>query len=112
MVVAVLSMTMTVNAENESDNNADVYTVNTNINSLVRYLNLDEQQTLDVKDVHTSFCNDLKEAATATPEEKDMIVKLALKKNCMYMHLVLNAEQYTKYLRVLNATMNNKGLNK
>ncbi len=112
MVVVVLSMAMTVNAENESNNNTDVYTMNTNISSLARYLELSEQQVLDVKDVHTSFCNDLKEAATADAEEKDMIVKLALKKYCMYMHIVLDAKQYTKYLRVLNATVNNRGLNK
>lgn len=112
MVVVVLSMSMTVNAENESNNNTDVYTINTNIRSLAKYLDLDEQQILDVKDVHTSFCNDLKEAATADAEEKDMIVKLALKKNCMYMHMILDSKQYAKYLRVLNATVNNRGLNK
>lgn len=112
MVVVVLGMTMTVNAENEGNNNMDVYTVNTNIGSLVRYLNLDKQQALDVADVHTSFCNDLKEAATASDAEKDMIVKLALKKNCMYMHMILDSKQYAKYLRVLNATMNNRGLHK
>lgn len=112
MVVVMLSMAMTMNAENESNNNTDVYTVNSNVSSLVKYLDLNEQQTLDVKDIHASFCNDLKEAALADAEEKDMIVKLALKKNCMYMHMVLDAKQYTKYLRVLNATVNNKGLNK
>lgn len=112
MVVAVLSMTMTVNAENENDNNANVFSVNRNINTLVKYLDLNEQQTLDVTDVHTSFCNDLQEAVSAEGDEKAMIIKLALKKNCMYMHMILDKEQYAKYLRVLNATMNNKGLNK
>lgn len=112
MVAVVLGMTVTVNAENESNNNTDVYTVNTNISSLAKYLDLNEQQKLDLADVHTSFCNDLKEAATASDEEKDMIVKLALKKNCMYMRMFLDSKQYVKYLRVLNATMNNRGLNK
>lgn len=112
MVVAMLSMTMAVNAENESSNNADVYTVNRNINTLVKFLELNEQQALDVIDVHASLCNDLQEAIGAEGAEKDMIVKLALKKNCMYMKLVLDNEQYTKYLRVLNATVNNRGLNK
>ncbi len=112
MVVVVLSMAMTVNAENEGSNNADVYIVNRNINTLATYLDLDEQQTLDVADVHASFCNDLQEAINAEGDERAMIVKLALKKNCMYMKLVLDKDQYAKYLRVLNATINNKGLNK
>lgn len=112
MVALVLGMAATVNAENENANTTNVYSVNTNVKSLTKYLDLNEQQALDVKDIHTSFCNDLKEAATAEGAEKDMIIKLALKKNCMYMHMVLNKKQYAKYLRVLNATMNNRGLNK
>lgn len=112
MVVLMLGMAATVNAENENANTTDIYTVSTNIKSLAKYLGLNTQQTLDVNDIHTSFCNDLKEAATAEGAERDMIIKLALKKNCMYMHMVLDKEQYSKYLRVLNATMNNRGLNK
>ena len=35
----------------------------------------------------------------------------AVKKDLKYMNYILNKEQYRKYLLVLNATFNNRGLN-
>ena len=111
MVIAVLSMGMTVNAENESINTADIFTVKANVPSLARYLELREQQVADVADVQEMFTKDLAKAQAAQGKKRASIVKRALRRNCANMHVLLDYDQYKKYLRVLNATVNNRGLN-
>ena len=111
-VVAMLSMTTSTFAGNEGVNKKDAFILNENIESLTKYLNLNEQQAKDAKDIHTLLCQDLQKASEATGADRDMLIKLAFKRNYMYMHIALDFEQYSKYLRVLNATANNLGLNK
>ena len=50
-------------------------------------------------------------AAKASDDKRQEMKNKAVKKNLSYMHYVLSAQQYHKYLIYLNATMNNRGLN-
>ncbi|MCD8291124.1 MAG: hypothetical protein LUC91_06445 [Prevotella sp.] len=114
MIVAVLSMTMAF-AGNEKMNSVDstnAYNMSVNHEKLADYLELSSDQFEAVKDIHTSFCVDMLNAANSNGEERSYMVQDALYKDLTYMSYILTKDQYNKYLRVLNATFNNRGLNK
>ena len=101
-VVAVLSMTMTF-AENEKLNSVENA-------RLADCLGLSIDQAEAVQDIHTSFCADMMNAAGANADERESMVKKAVEKDLKYMRYVLTQDQYRKYLMLLNATFNNRGL--
>ncbi len=114
IVVAVLSMTMTF-AGNEKLNivdSANAYNMSVNHVKLAEYLELSSDQFEAVKDIHASFCADMLNAANSVGEERSYMIKDAIDKDLTYMSFILTKDQYNKYLRVLNATFNNRGLNK
>ena len=111
-VVAVLSMTMTF-AENEKLNsveNANAYNMAVNYDRLADCLGLSMDQAEAVQDIHSSFCADMMNAAGANADERESMVKKAVEKDLKYMRYVLTQDQYCKYLMLLNATFNNRGL--
>ena len=111
-VVAVLSMTMAF-AENEKLNNvenANAYNMAVNYDRLADCLGLSSDQAEAVQDVHTSFCADMMNAAGANADERDNMIKKAVEKDLKYMRYILTENQYRKYLMLLNATFNNRGL--
>ncbi len=111
-VVAVLSMTMTF-AENENLNNtsnASAYNMAVNYDKLADCLGLSTDQAEAVQDIHTSFCADMMNAAGANADERNGMIKKAVEKDLKYMRYVLTENQYRKYLMLLNATFNNRGL--
>lgn len=113
-VMAVLSMTLTF-AENENLNSADntkAYSMTVNYGKLAEYLGLSFDQQELVQDVHTSFCADMMNAAGTTGDERKAMVDKAIEKDLKYMRHILTNDQYRKYLVVLNATFNNRGLEK
>lgn len=113
-VVAVLSMTMTF-AENEKLNsveNVSAYDMTVNYVKLADCLQLSGDQVELVQDIHTSFSADMMNVAYANADERDFMIKNAIAKNLKIMRLVLNGQQYRKYLTLLNLTFNNRGLNK
>ena len=88
-LVAVMSMTMAF-AEGENTvatNTVAAYDMKVNYSKLAEALGLSMDQLESVEDVHKSFCIEI-------------------------MHYILNNSQYSKYLLLLNTTMNNRGLNK
>lgn len=111
-VVAVLSMTMTF-AENEKLNsveNANAYNMAVNYDRLADCLGLSMDQAEAVQDIHSSFCADMMNAAGANADERESMVKKAVEKDLKYMRYVLTQDQYRKYLMLLSATFNNRGL--
>lgn len=111
-VIAVLSMTMTF-AENETLNgveNVSAYNMNVNYGRLADCLGLSNDQVEAVQDIHTSFCADMMNAASANADERKGMVKKAVEKDLKYMRYVLTGDQYRKYLMLLNVTFNNRGL--
>jgi hypothetical protein len=112
-VVAMLSMTMAF-AENEDANNVNnvaAYDMKVNIRKLGEVLGLTYDQMESVSDIHRTFCGEMMVASQANKDERSGLVKKAVAKDLQYMNYILNREQYRKYLMLLNATLNNRGLN-
>jgi len=113
-VVAVLSMTMAF-AEDEnlnSVNKSNAYDMTINYGKLGQALGLSADQLDAVEDVHKVFCADMLSVSAATKESRKLMMDNAIKKDLRYMRYILDNEQYHKYLVLLNATINNRGLNK
>ena len=81
-----------------------------NYDRLADCLGLSIDQAEAVQDIHTSFCADMMNAAGANADERESMVKKAVEKDLKYMRYVLTQDQYRKYLMLLNATFNNRGL--
>ena len=112
MTLAMLSMTMTF-AENEnatetSDLNA--YDMSVNMRKLSVALDLKEDQMEAVAEIHHTFSAEMLFAAQASKDERKEMVKKAVMKDVKYMNYILEEKQYKKYLMLLNATLNNRGI--
>ena len=113
-VVAVMSMTMAF-AAGENDNNTattNEYKVNLSTYALSRALNLNQDQVDVVEDINRTFSAEMMNAAVSDSSEREAKVNAAIKKDLSYMHYVLNNSQYREYVKLLNVTLNNRGLNK
>jgi len=113
-VVAVLSMTMAF-AAGENDNNTattNAYKFNLSTYALSRALNLNQDQVDVVEDINRTFSAEMMNAAVSDSSEREAKVNAAIKKDLSYMHYVLNNSQYREYVKLLNVTLNNRGLNK
>lgn len=108
-VIAVLSMT-TATAENENMNSTNAFSMNVKMENLGRALNLSNDQLEVVKDVHSSFCADMMNAAAADKADRKEMVNMAVKRDLIYMRALLDREQFRKYRAILNATFVNRGL--
>ena len=99
VMVAMLSMTLTY-AENETASNlntTEAYDLKTvNMKKLGQALNLSKDQV-------ESF-------AEAAGEERTKMVDKAISKDLAYMNYILSADQYRKYVMLLNMTLINRGL--
>lgn len=114
MLVALVSMTTMAFAEGENAkaaNEAAAYDMSVNYSKLANALGLSIDQLESVEDVHKTFCIEMMNAANAPKDERKGMVDKAIEKNLKYMRYILNSNQYSKYLQLLNATMNNRGLN-
>ena len=113
-LVAMLSMT-TAFAEGEkvaNANNVEAYELNINMNKLFAALDLANDQKEAVADIHHTFASELKFAAQYANNDRKALVARAIDNDVKWMRYVLNDKQMHTYLRLLNATINNRGLNK
>ena len=116
-VMVMLSMTFAFaenegNEENESLNNASLYEFHVNMNQLSYTLGLSRDQREFVTDVMYALDNDMQHVASAPAKERKELMKKAISRNLAATRLVMSKSQYHKYLMLLNATLNNRGLNK
>ena len=89
------------------------YNFNINFNQLGYYLELNEEDLNMVKLIHKGFCDGILLASkTDDAETKKAIFFNALDYELYNMKAVLSHEQYLKFLRVLNISINNRGFNK
>ena len=113
-VVAVMSLTMAF-AAGENDNNTattNAYKFNLSTYALSRALNLNQDQVDVVEDINRTFSAEMMNAAVSDSSEREAKVNAPIKKDLSYMHYVLNNSQYREYVKLLNVTLNNRGLNK
>ena len=112
-IIAMLSMTLTF-AENEnaaSLNTTEAYDMTVNMNKLSQALGLSKDQLESVAEIHKTFSAEMMFAAqTASGTERQKMVEKAINKDLAYMDYVLSAEQYRKYVMLLNVTLYNRGL--
>ena len=87
------------------------YNINVNAKSLVRFLNLSEDQKSLVMEFQRTFEKSLLSASVIDGNSRrDAIVDNAIKSNLRNMNCILTAEQYRKYTRVLNVTLRNRNI--
>ena len=113
-MVAMLSMT-TAFAEGENAanvENMEAYELNINMNKLSKALNLADDQKEAVAEIHQTFASELKFAAEYGKNDRKAYVDRAIENDVKWMRYILNEEQMHIYLRLLNTTINNRGLNK
>ncbi len=111
-VVVALSLA-TAYAGNEGLNGADganAYVMEVGIDRLARFLGLTPEQAAAVEGIHSGFCADMSNAAGADASERGFLVRNAVARDLANMRLVLTKEQYRDYLRALNETFRNRGI--
>lgn len=113
VVVAMLSMTMTF-AENETAANlnaTEAYDMQSvNMKKLGMALNLSKDQMESFAEVHKTFSAEMLFAAQTVGDERQKMVKKAIKKDLAYMNYILSSDQYRKYVMLLNMTLMNRGI--
>ena len=113
-MVALLSMTAAF-AEGEVNNESAEtakYEINFNLGSLSKALDLSYDQTRAVSDINQMFASDMTNAAAASGNERKELRTKAINRDLAYMRTVLDKDQYKTSVMLLNATLNNRGLNK
>ena len=110
--VVMLSMTAAF-AEGENvdmTTNTNAYVLKINNYRLGEYLALNSDQYETMTDINKAFEAEMLNAGAADKNERKEMVEKAIKHNLGYMKHILNENQYHMYLRVLNVTLNNRGL--
>lgn len=112
-MVAVLGMTVATFAEGEKmtgTDNVQAYNITINTSMLGRALKLSEEQLVVVDEINKEFSADMTSVAAADKESRKAMMDEAVKKDLRSMHEVLNRKQYKTYVRILDATITNRGL--
>ena len=109
-IAFLFTMNASAIAENEAINNVEAYSINTNINSLVRFLNLSADQVESFESVQKVFEENLKYASYMSGDARKHMVNSSIDFDVRNMSYILNKEQYRKYITVLNVTLNNRNI--
>jgi len=115
-LMLVMMFTMSVYSFAEDNNASEAqkienFDVKINTKKLGQYLELSKDQVESVEAIENEFSSDLMFAAVECNDNNRIIVtQNAISKNIKNMAYILNREQYIKYLKVLNATVHNRGL--
>ena len=116
MMVMMFTMSMSSFADGVTVTNENVnierYTMNVNVNQLASYIGLEDGNKIeDLAFVEEELHNDLIFVATECNEmNRKIVAKNAIDKHLKNVRYILNGDQYRKYLRVLNATIINRGI--
>lgn len=114
MMVMMFTMSMGLFAEDNNANEVqrtEMYDVKVNIKNLSRFLVLSKDQVESVSAIEEEFSRDLMFAAVeCNGNNRHLVTQNAINKNIKHMSYILNKKQYQKYLKVLNVTINNRGL--
>ena len=104
------TMNVSAMAENEAINNVEAYNINTNINSLVKYLNLSSDQIESVESVQKIFEENMRCASHMNGQSRINMINNTIEFGTKNMNYILNKEQYKKYIMALNVTLNNRNI--
>lgn len=115
-LMLVMMFTMSVYSFAEDNNATEIervekYDIKVNTKRLAQFLDLSADQYEAVDAVINEFSSDMMFAGVECNDtNRKAVTKNALNKNIKYMAYILNAEQYHNYLKVLNVTLNNRGI--
>ena len=115
MVVASLMIaTANVEAGNKADDkkNTSDFVIDINMTSLTRALNLKYYQVDQMAKASARLYRNVKFAKSSNPVKQSERLYKALSNNLRVAHEVLDENQYRDYLKLLNSTFVNKGLDK
>ena len=110
MLMMSTTLAFAGNEENETVNTA--YEFNVNMEKLSYALGLNSDQYFFVADVMDAFKDDMMTVAYAPAEDRKGLMDQVIKRNLSAARTLMTTKQYHKYLMLLNATINNRGLNK
>ncbi len=82
---------------------------NINVSKLGQFLNLTSLQNEEVANI-TEFFNEQMVKATSTKKNQDAKLHTAVYGNLKLMKQTLTKEQYSKYVKLMNATLKNRGI--
>ncbi len=82
---------------------------NINVYKLSKYLNLTSMQSEEVYNISEYFTEQMGKATSAKKNKEEKLHK-AVYGNLKLMKQTLTAEQYTKYVALLNMTLKNRGI--
>jgi 23S rRNA A2030 N6-methylase RlmJ len=108
MMVAAFSLTATCFAEGKNENQD--WSMNVNVMKLSKYLNLESKQMTEVEAISDYFADRIQSASYAKDEKQAQKVREAVYGNFKLMKRTLTAEQFKKYVALMNTTLRNKGL--
>lgn len=111
MLLATNVTAMAEDSNSDKMNMVEAYDIKININSLARYLELSRDQIESVEYIQSTFTECLRCAPFAGSEEDcKRLANNAIKYNLREMNCVLTKEQLKKYIKILNITLNNRGI--
>lgn len=118
IVFAAMLMAASVTSAFASDNkvsntdNIEAYDMtNVNVKSLSNYVGMSRDQYEIAVDVMKEFGNDMAFASSnPSGDSRNAVTRNAVIKNMRNMKMFLDNEQYKRYVTVLNATLNNRGI--
>lgn len=106
--VAAVCLTATTFAAGNQPTTAK-WESNINVIKLSKYLNLDAGQYEEVANICEYF-NEQMERATNSKKNREKLLRNAVYGNLKLMKKALNKKQYANYTKVLNVTLQNKGI--
>ncbi len=107
-LMAALCLTATAFAAGNQPTDANWYK-NINVDKLGQYLNLTADQHQEVSDICDYFGRQMTQAHRSKKNQEKLLRK-AVYSNLKLMKQTLDEKQYANYVRVLNVTLNNKGI--
>ena len=113
-IILFMAFLFTMNAaafaENEATTNVEAYNISANINSLVKYLDLSKDQVESFENVQKVFEDSLRGASVMGNDGRKKMVKNSIDFDLKNMKFILNDEQFKKYVKILNVTLVNRGI--
>ncbi len=107
-IMAVFALTAGAFAAEKEPTNAK-WEGNINVYKLGQYLKLSSMQSDEVANISEYFTEQLAKASSSK-KDKDSKLRTAVYGNLKLMKKTLTPEQYAKYLKVLNVTLTNNGM--
>ncbi|NDV81171.1 hypothetical protein [Bacteroides sp. 51] len=107
--MAVICLSASSFAAGKQPTTATTWEGNINVTKLSNYLKLSSAQTEEVANI-TTFFDEQMGRATRAKKNQDKMLQNAVYGNLKLMKGTLSAEQYAKYIKLMNVTLQNRGI--